>query len=235
MQIVIPEFARSPYGPIVLLWVAAGFAITVLRLRKYKVEKQTIFYTCLLTLICTLIFSLLVEFRITSEGVKMGFSGLGAVVGMVTGVFLSGLIIRDKPDIVMASFVTSAPLMYALAKNGCLLAGCCHGKPYSGPLAIVYTDGDHVGSYFPVQFIDMAVFLAIHVFALILTSRMKNKVRAVFIVIAVCIPVRFLLEYLRYYHDGSLISKGQITVLIAGALAVILITVWKKILKISYK
>ena len=235
MQIIIPEFTRSPYGFIVLLSVAAGFAVTVLRLRKLRVEKQTIFYTCLLTLICTLISSLLVEFRITSEGIRMGFSGLGAVVGMVTGVFLSGLIIRDKPDLVMASFVTSAPLMYGLAKTGCLLAGCCHGKPYSGPFAIVYTGGTHEGSYFPVQFIDMAVFLAIHVFALILTSKMKNKVRAVFIVIAVCIPIRFLLEYLRYYHDGSPVSKGQITVLIAGALALVLITVWKKVLKISYK
>jgi len=233
MQIVIPEFSRSPYGLLVLLSVAIGFAVTIFRMRKAGVAKQTILYTCLLTLICTLITSLLVEFKLTDEGIRLGFSGLGAVVGMVTGVFISGLIIRDKPDMIMASFVTSAPLMYALAKTGCLLAGCCHGKEYHGPFAIVYTGGDHHGSYFPVQFIDMAVFLAVHVFALILTSKMKNKVNAVYIIVAVCIPVRFLLEYLKYTHDESLISSGQILVLIAGAFAVTVITVWKRVLKIT--
>ena len=177
MQIVIPEFSRSPYGYIVMLSVVAGFTVNVFRMRRYKISKQTIIYTCLLTLICTLITSLLVEFRITSEGIKLGFSGLGAAVGMVTGVFISGLILREKPDLVMLSFVTSAPLMYALAKTGCLFAGCCHGKPYDGPFAIVYTGGTHQGSYFPVQLIDMAVFLAFHVFALIIASKMKNKVR----------------------------------------------------------
>ena len=56
---------------------------------------------------------------------------------------------------------------------------------------------------------------------------MKNKANAVYIILAVLIPVRFVLEYLRYYHDGSLIASGQITVLIAGAIAVILVTVWR--------
>lgn len=233
MQIIIPEFSRSPYALLVLLSVVAGFAVTVLRMRRYGVTKQTVFYTCLLTLICTLITSLLVEFRMTSEGVRLGFSGLGAAVGMVAGVLMSGLIIRDKPDIIMASFVTSAPLMYGLAKTGCLFAGCCHGRPYTGPFAVVY-HGSPESTYFPVQIIDMAVFLALHVFALILTSKMRNKVHAVYIILAVMIPVRFLLEYLKDSHDGSLISSGQISVLIAGAAVTGIITVWKKILKITY-
>lgn len=230
MQIVIPEFSRSPYGFIVLLSVAAGFIISAVRMHKSGVAKTTIRYTCLLTLICTLVFSLIMEFRITTEGIRMGFSGLGAAVGMITGIFLSGLIIRDKPESVMVSFVTTAPLMYALAKTGCLLAGCCHGKTYYGPFAVVYS-GENEGSYFPVQLVDMAVFLLIHVFALILTSKMKNKVHAIYIILAVTIPVRYLLEYLKYYHDGSLISSGQITVLIAGLGAVILVTIWKIVLK----
>lgn len=233
MQIVIPEFSRSPYGFIVLLAVVVGFVVTILQMRRYKISKQTIIYTCLLTLICTLITSLLVEFKITSEGIRLGFSGLGAAVGMVTGVFMSGLILKEKPDLVMISFVTTAPLMYALAKFGCLFAGCCHGKPYDGPFAIVHLGGTHQGSFFPAQLIDMLVFLAIHVFALILASKMKNKVRAVYIILAVLIPVRYLLEYLKYYHDGSIITSGQVTVLIAGALALIVVTVWKKVLKLN--
>ena len=232
MQIIIPEFSRSPYAPIVIGAVIVGFAVTILRMRKYGLTKQTILYTGLLTFVCTIITSLIFGFKITAEGIGAGFSGLGAAVGMIGGVFVSGLIIKDKPDIVMSSFVSSAPLMYGLAKIGCLLAGCCHGKEYYGPFAIVHTGGGHAGSFFPAQLIDMAAFLIIHVFAVIITSKMKNKVSAIYIILGVLIPVRYLLEYLKYDHDGSLMSSGQIKVLCAGAIALILVTVWKKALKI---
>lgn len=233
MQITIPEFSRSPYAYIVLISVAIGYAVCVFRMRKDGVNKQTILYTSLLAFVCTMAGSFMLAFKITSEGIGVGFSGLGAAVGMITGVFISGIIIKDKPDLVMTSFVVSAPLMYGLAKIGCFLAGCCHGKEYYGPFAVVYSN-EHKGSYFPIQLVDMVIFLLIHVFAVVLTNRMKNKVRAIYIILTVTIPVRFALEYTRYYHDGSLIAPGQVTVLITGTIAFIMVAVWKKVLKISY-
>ena len=234
MQIIIPEFSRSPYGLVVISAVIIGFIVALLFMRRFGVSKQTMIYTCLLTLVCTIITSLLVVLKYTPEGLRLGFSGLGAAVGMVSGIFISELIIKEKPDLVMASFVASAPLMYGLAKIGCLLAGCCHGKDYSGPLAIVY-HGDTEGSYFPVQLIDMAVFIVIFAVSSLLVLKMKNKVKAIYIILGFTIPVRFLLEYLRYYHDGHIIEKGQIEILIAGAFALIIITIWKKVLKINYR
>ena len=233
MQIVIPEFSRSPYPLIVILSVAVGYAAAVFRMRKSGVNKQTILYTSLLAFVCTMAGSFMLAFKITSEGIGIGFSGLGAAVGMITGVFISGLIIRDKPDLVMTSFVVSAPLMYGLAKMGCFLAGCCHGKEYYGPFAVVYSN-EHAGSYFPIQLVDMAVFILLHIFAVVITNKMKNKVRAIYIILAVTIPIRFALEYTRYYHDGSVIASGQVTVLITGAVAVLIVFIWKKVLKISY-
>jgi len=233
MQIIIPEFSRSPYAPIVMLSVAIGYAVAVLRMRKFGVNKQTIFYTSLLSFVCTMAGSFMMAFRITSEGIGIGFSGLGAAVGLITGVFISEIIIKDKPDLVMTSFIVAAPLMYGLAKIGCFLAGCCHGKEYYGPFAVVYSN-EHAGSYFPIQLVDMVIFILLHVFAVIITNKMKNKVRAIYIILGVTIPVRFAIEYTRYYHDGSLIAPGQVTVLIAGVLAVIMVFVWKKVLKISY-
>ena len=132
----------------------------------------------------------------------------------------------------MGSFIAAAPLMYGLAKSGCLFAGCCHGKEYEGPLAIIYHGAE---SYFPVQLIDMAVFILVHIISLILLFKLKNKITALYLMMAILIPVRFVLEYLRYYHDGSIIASGQITVLIAGVIAVILVTVWKFVLKINYR
>ena len=233
MQIDIPELSRSPYPFIVLGAVAIGFLIAVLYMHHFKVSRQAIAYTCLLTFICTIITSLVVAFKISPEGISVGFSGLGAAVGMVGGIFLSSIIIKDKPDCVMASFAAAAPLMYGLAKFGCLFAGCCHGKEYHGPFAIVY-HGENSGSYFPAQIIDMIAFLSLFVIATVLIIKMRKKAIAVFIIFAIVVPVRFVLEYLKYYHEGNLIESGQITVLVAGALAFILLLVWKKVLKINY-
>lgn len=230
----IPEFSRSPYALIVLASVFTGFGLAAFLMRRFKVEKQTVRFTALLTFVCTLVVSILISIKFTEDGITIGFSGLGAACGMVLGILISGLIFKDKPDCVMASFVASAPLMYGLAKLGCLFAGCCHGKDYHGPFAVVY-HGSEPGSYFPAQLIDMTAFLIIFIVSLILVLKMKNKVTAVRIIIAVTIPVRFLLEYLRYYHDGSLIESGQIFVLVAGAIAVILVFVWEKLLKINYR
>ena len=234
MQIIIPEFSRSPYPFIVLAAVAVGFFTAVLFMRHFGVAKQTMIYTCLLAFVCTITASLFVALKITPEGISTGFSGLGAVVGMIAGLFISALIFKDKPDCVMAAFVAAAPLMYGLAKIGCLLAGCCHGKDYTGPLAVVY-HGENAGSYFPAQIIDMTVFLVMFVIAAVLILKMQNKVRAILIIIGIAIPVRYVLEYFREYHDGSLIAPGQISVLVAGSLAIIIILVWKKLLKINYR
>lgn len=233
MQIIIPEFSRSPYALIVMLSVAIGYAAAVFRMRKSGVNKQTILYTSLLAFVCTMAGSFMMAFKITSEGIGLGFSGLGAAVGMITGVFISGIIIKDKPDLVMTSFVVAAPLMYGLAKIGCFLAGCCHGKEYYGPFAVVYSN-EHAGSYFPIQLVDMVIFILLHVFAVLITNKMKNKVLAIYIILGVTIPIRFALEYTRYYHDGSLIASGQVTVLIAGAVALLMVFIWQKVLKISY-
>jgi prolipoprotein diacylglyceryltransferase len=234
MTINIPEFSRSPYSLVVLLSVITGIAVAVVLMRRFKVAKQTIMYTCLLTGICMFAVSLAAGFELTSEGIKLGFSGLGGALGIMIGVFVSCLIFRDKPDSVMASFVCSAPLMYGLAKIGCLLAGCCHGKPYEGPLAVVYHGGEH-HSYFPAQIIDMISFLLIFVIALILVLKMKNKVKAIKILMGITMPVRFALEYLRYYHDGSIIAPGQITVLAFGAAGIILMIIWARVMKINYR
>lgn len=234
MQINIPSFTWSPYGLAVITAVVVGFVVALIYMRKFGVAKQTMIYTSLLTLVCTLVTSVLVVIRITPDGLEMGFSGLGAAVGLVAGIFISGLVIKDKPDDVMASFVASAPLMYGLAKFGCLFAGCCHGKEYTGPMAIVY-HGANARSYFPTQLIDMASFIIVFVISSILIIKLKNKLKAIYITFAMLIPVRYALEYLKYYHEGHIIESGQLKVLLAGVIAVGLIFIWQKVLKIKYR
>ena len=226
----IPAFRWSPYAPIVVLAVILGFISAALLMRRFGVSRQTIFYTSFLTFICILMLSVSATVRFTSEGVRAGFSGLAAGVAMMIGILISSLIFRDKPLLVLASYVPAAPLMYGLSKTGCFLAGCCHGKAYEGHFAVSYHNS-YAGTYFPIQLVDMAVFILIHLLALVLVLKMKNKVLAIFIVIFVTLPARFVLEYFRYTHNGELISRDQIIVLIAAAIAFVLLIAYKIALK----
>lgn len=226
----IPAFRWSPYPLIIVLAVLLGFASAALLMKRFGIARQTIFYTCLLTLMTTMMISISATLRITNEGLRLGFSGIAAGIGMIMGIFISSLIFRDKPVLVLSSFVPAAPLMYGLSKLGCFLAGCCHGKAYQGNFAVAYHN-QYEGTYFPVQLVDMAVFILIHILALILVMKMKNKAHAIFIVIFITLPSRFVLEYFRYTHDGTLISRDQIIILIAAAIAFALLIAGKIILK----
>lgn len=124
----------------------------------------------------------------------------------------------------MSSFIVSAPLMYGIAKIGCFMAGCCHGKEYSGPLAVTYHN-KYEGTYFPIQLVESVIYLLIFVISILLALKMKNKIQVIAIIFAIVLPVRFVTEYFRYYNEGTLISPDQIIVLTAAFIAAVLVIV----------
>ena len=224
MQIDIPVFTRSPYGLMVVLSVLIGFCNAVILMRRSKVSWQTIALTCMLTIMCTMVCSCMASVSITEDGISFSFSGLGAGVGMIIGIFISTLIFNEKNDHIITSFIVSAPLMYGIAKIGCFMAGCCHGKEYFGPLAVTYHN-KYEGTYFPIQIVESVVYILIFVISLLLTLKMKNKIHVIAVIFAIILPVRFITEYFRYYNEGTLISKDQIIVLIAAAITAILVII----------
>ncbi len=143
---------------------------------------------------------------------------------MIIGIFISTLIFNEKNDHIITSFIVSAPLMYGIAKIGCFMAGCCHGKEYFGPLAVTYHN-KYEGTYFPIQIVESVVYILIFVISLLLTLKMKNKIHVIAVIFAIILPVRFITEYFRYYNEGTLISKDQIIVLIAAAITAILVII----------
>ncbi|MBO7449868.1 MAG: prolipoprotein diacylglyceryl transferase [Clostridiales bacterium] len=230
MQIDIPFITRSPYGLMIVLSVLIGFCNAVILMRRSKVSWQTIALTCMLTIMCTMVCSCMASVSITEGGISFSFSGLGAGVGMIIGIFISTLIFNEKNEHIMSSFIVSAPLMYGIAKIGCFMAGCCHGKEYTGPLAVTYHN-KYEGTYFPIQIVESVIYLLIFVISLVLTVKMKNKIRVIAIIFAIVLPVRFITEYFRYYNEGKLISPDQIIVLIAASAAALLVIIWHNILK----
>lgn len=224
MQIDIPVFNWSLYGLMIVLAVLIGFCNAVILMRKFKISWQTIVLTCMLTIMCTMACSCMASVSFTEGGFRFSFSGLGAGVGMIIGVFISTLIFNEKNEQVITSFIVSAPLMYGIAKIGCFMAGCCHGKEYFGPLAVTYHN-KYAGTYFPLQIVESAIYLLIFVISFLLAVKMKNKVRVISIIFVIVLPVRFVTEYFKYYNEGTIISPDQIIVLIAAVIAATLVII----------
>lgn len=225
MHIVIPDLPWSPYALIVMLALVLGFCEAALLMRKSGVAKETITYTLMLTGVTTVVMSVTASVIDSDSITRFGFSGLGAIAGVISGCMISGMIFRDRPEYVMSSFICASSLMYGLSKTGCLLAGCCRGFPYEGPLAISYGTS-HI-SYFPAQFADMIIFLTLHIVSLILLNRMRDKMAFIYIIIPLLTVARFLIEYLRSYNDGKFLGQGHISVIIAGGMSLILMIIWK--------
>ena len=232
MQIDIPVFTWSPYGLMIVLSVLIGFCNAVILMRKSKISWQTIVLTCMLTILCTMACSCMAAVFITEGGTRFSFSGLGAGVGMIIGVFISTLIFNEKNEQVISSFIVTVPLMYGIAKIGCFLSGCCHGKEYFGPLAVTYHN-KYEGTYFPIQLVESVIYLLIFVISFLLAVKMKNKFNVIAIIFVIVLPVRFVTEYFRYYNERTLISPDQIIVLIAAIIAAALVIIRYNILRRS--
>ena len=100
------------------------------------------------------------------------------------------------------------PLMYGISKLGCFFAGCCHGIPYDGPLAVSYDNQVlQGGPFFPVQLAESICFLFIFLIGIYLHHRRNRLVCPA--VILLCATAKFSLEYLRQEHAGVVLSVNQ--------------------------
>ena len=104
---------------------------------------------------------------------EAGFTSLGGAAGMLLGVWLNNAIFKEKRTEITEACVTALPLIYSIAKLGCLFGGCCEGLPYTGPFAVRYLrNGQTVqADSIPVQLIETVVFLLLFFSFL----RCKNK------------------------------------------------------------
>ena len=73
----------------------------------------------------------------------------GDLVGGFFGAVLGAYAVACPASRLMAAALPGIPFGHAIGRIGCLLAGCCRGMPYSGPLAVI--DSRTGQCYFPVQ------------------------------------------------------------------------------------
>ncbi|MBR5429877.1 MAG: prolipoprotein diacylglyceryl transferase [Firmicutes bacterium] len=95
-----------------------------------------------------------------------GFLSFGGLAGALTGFLLYCREFRCDRDLLASCLIPAAPLLLACCRVGCFCAGCCYGRPWAGPLAVVNTAspvGINGVALFPVQLLsaglDLLLFL----------------------------------------------------------------------------
>ena len=149
---------------------------------------------------------------------EAGFTSLGGAAGMLLGVWLNNVIFKEKRTEITETCITALPLIYSIAKLGCLFGGCCGGLPYTGPFAVRYLRNGQIvqADSIPVQLIETVVFLLLF-FSFF---RCKNKIGAAQMII-LCSVAKFLTDFLRDVHKDTVVSPNQVgcvVVIVAAAL-----------------
>lgn len=124
----------------------------------------------------------------------------GGALGAAAGLFFSARWFKKSVRASFAALVPSLPLMHAIARLGCNLAGCCHGVPTDGPLYRVYTASSYAPNgvrLVPVQLFEAGAEALIFAALLWYTHIKGERAHAFEAYLLLYAPVRFLLEFWR--------------------------------------
>ena len=173
------------------MMIVAGFSLL------FALPAGSILYT-----IVTYDFSEIIGYL--SKGELSVFGGLvyygaliGGIVGALIGIKVAGLDIKTAEKII----IPYIPVGHSIGRVGCILAGCCYGREYSGPFALHYPN-TAAGAlpetgYFPVQILEAILNIGI-CFVLVKIRKRINRTYALLAVYLVLYgSVRFFLEFLR--------------------------------------
>jgi phosphatidylglycerol:prolipoprotein diacylglycerol transferase len=153
------------------------------------------------------------------EVVRIWEGGLTLYGGVILAVLASYVFVRRErlPWARVADSV-AVPLALGLgiARIGCFLNGCCHGRPSTGPLGLVFPKGSVAGDAFPgapvlaTQLLESAFGFAL---VGVLWGVERTKPRDGVLILVVLIgygTFRFLLDFARFYEEAMIVRLGGI-------------------------
>lgn len=158
-----------------------------------------------------------------------GFVFYGGLIGGVLCFFLAGKIHKIDTGAYIRRFMFVVPLIHGFGRIGCFLAGCCYGRPYNGPGAVIFPENSMAPagvSLFPVQLAEAICLFALAGILYLASFRLKKPLSVMALYFALYAVLRFVLEYFRYDDTERggfwLFSTSQwISIGIAVALAVV--------------
>ena len=176
----------------------------------------------------------IVEMARTGELWKSGVGLVfyGGLIGTVPGIWIGKKITRVRIRDYVAPMLPSLPLGHAFGRIGCLLAGCCYGRPTTWAIGVKYSRAE-TGvpkdiALLPVQAFESLCLILIFVGLVCYTRKKRPARRIVALYMLAYAPCRFFLEFLRYDTIRGLWHGLSTSQWISAGLFIIGIGLWGK-------
>lgn len=243
----IGNFTFHGYGLMIGIGILAAYLTAESRVKKSGLDSDHIFPLLIWGCGFGLVSAKLLYFLTIFDDIRkdpsllLNLSGGFVVYGGIFGGIAAGYIYCRMKKISFFSYldqiVPSISLAQGFGRMGCLLAGCCYGAPYKGPLSIVFHTSQFAPndiSLFPTQiFSSVFDFLLFIVLSLIAgKNRKQGRVTALYMIFYSI--GRFLIEFYRgdliRGNVGTLSTSQFISLFVAAAGCFLL---WKSSRKTS--
>lgn len=183
--------------------------------------------------------SRLTDFAYFNQLMQGGFVFYGGLIGGLLCVIGAGKIYKMDYMSYIRNSIFLIPLIHGFGRIGCFLAGCCYGKPYHGPGAVVFPEGSYAPAgieLFPVQLMEAEMLFLIFFLLLWLEIRKswKYTIETYFVLYGI---TRFILEFFRYDTIrgvyAGLATSQWISLLVIAGTCISLAYRWKNRIMIS--
>ena len=160
-----------------------------------------------------------------NEFKELGYSYYGGLAGFFITAYAVCKACKIDGDNLAREYVFLLPLMHAFWKIGCLLGGCCFGRPYEGPFAIVYPAGVNAVSQmrvFPSPVAETCISLLIAL-VLLLAGKFRESHSPAGLYPVMYGTARFFLEFMRYHEDNGYFSAVHLYSVIAVVIGMVFV------------
>lgn len=199
----------SPYAVCLISALLIGFAFSYYLLIKSNIEATIAGLSCFMNVVFvmiggklyTLILNMIHGRYSDSKGflytfAVMPFASIGGMLGMLVGIEIFNLMYNEQKNTFRTIYILMLPLLYAISKIGCQIAGCCGGI-----------------NGIPVQLIEVISFGLIFLYSLYVYLSKKDK-KIVLKILIICSIAKFSLQFLRIEHLGKVLDANQVVCLI---------------------
>ncbi|MEG2625949.1 MAG: prolipoprotein diacylglyceryl transferase [Christensenella sp.] len=208
-------FSLSTYAILVIVGFVLGIIAAILRRKINSVRTDELIACVLIAGVGALFGAKLFymaqgfpEFLVRAEQTGYTFlqyfndAGLvyyGGLIGGILFLFLSAKIIKAPVWGLIDTVLPTIPLMHALGRIGCLMAGCCYGIP--SPLGFYFNASPfapHNVQLLPIQLIEAVCLFALCAFMLWYSRKKRTPGRVLSCYLIGYGIIRFILEFFRY-------------------------------------
>lgn len=161
---------------------------------------------------------------------KGGFAYFGALIFAIITLFAYSAIRKIRALILVDYIMPFLMLSQAFVRVGCLMAGCCYGKPATPMFGLIFKTVDKIPRY-PTQAYEAILLIATYLISRIIYIEKKDVIGYTFAVSLVMYGLgRFFIEFLRIDSPAIFlnITLAQATCIIVFMIGIFLLIHTKK-------